>query len=93
MAGLAALASPGPFKASKNEPEKLLADFNMYVKAIKNLITLTDLGAATDAKKKALIGSVGGVDMIWLWDYVGKVLEADTFDQAITKIRAGIFRK
>ena len=37
MAELAVLGSPGPFKAKKKDPERMLADFELYVKAIKNL--------------------------------------------------------
>ena len=90
MAELAVLGSPGPFKAKKKDPEKMLADFELYVKAIKNLMVLTDNADATDAKKKALMQSVGGPDMIWLWDYMGKVLEGDTYQQAIDKVRVAI---
>ena len=36
------LGSPGQFKARKKDPERMLADFNLYVKAIKNLMILTD---------------------------------------------------
>ena len=35
MAGLAALVSPGNFKARKKEPERMLADFELYVKSMK----------------------------------------------------------
>ena len=65
MAELAVLGSPGPFKAKKKDPEKMLADFELYVKAIKNLMVLTDNADATDAKKKALMQSVGGPDMTY----------------------------
>ena len=84
------LGSPGVFKARKKDPEKMLADFDLYVKAVKNLMILTDNAEATDAKKKALMQSVGGADMIWLWDFMGKVEEQDTYLQAIEKIRAAI---
>ena len=57
----------------------MLADFNLYVKAIKNLMILTDNENATDAKKKALMQSVGGQDIVWLFDYVGKVADEDTY--------------
>jgi hypothetical protein len=90
MAELAVLGSPGQFKAKKKDPERMLADFNLYVKAIKNLMILTDNSNATDAKKKALMQSVGGQDIVWLFEYVGKVLDGDTYDAAITKIRAAI---
>lgn len=90
MAELAVLGSPGPFKARKKDPERMLADFNLYVKSIKNLLTLTDNTEATDAKKKALMQSVGGPDMIWLFDYVGKVADGDTYAAAIEKVKTAI---
>ena len=90
MAELAVLGSPGPFKARKKDPERMLADFNLYVKSIKNLLTLTDNTEATDAKKKALMQSVGGPDMIWLFDYVGKVAEGDTYAAAIENVKTAI---
>ena len=90
MAELAVLGSPGPFKARKKDPERMLADFNLYVKSIKNLLTLTDNTDATDAKKKALMQSVGGPDMIWLFDYVGKVEDGDTYTAAIAKVKTAI---
>ena len=90
MAELAVLGSPGTFKARKKDPERMLADFELYVKAVKNLMILTDNAEATDVKKKALIQSVGGADMIWLWDFIGKVEEQDTYLQAIQKIRTAI---
>ena len=84
------LGSPGQFKARKKDPERMLADFNLYVKAIKNLMILTDNENATDAKKKALMQSVGGQDIVWLFDYVGKVADGDTYEAAIAKIKAAI---
>ena len=90
MAELAVLGSPGQFKAKKKDPERMLADFNLYVKAIKNLMILTDNSDATDAKKKALMQSVWGQGIVWLFEYVVKVLDGDTYDAAITKIRAAM---
>ena len=49
MAGLATLGSPGPFKARKKDSEKLSTDFNLYIKAINHLMTLTDNANVTDA--------------------------------------------
>ena len=90
MAGLAALGNPGPFKARKKDPERLLGDFKLYVKAITNLLILTDNGAANNAKKKATMQGVGGIDMVWLFDHIGKVIATDTFAQACNKIEAAL---
>ena len=72
MAELAVLGSPGPFKARKKDPERMLADFNLYVKAIQNLLVLTDNNNAADAKKKALMQSVGGPDIFGSGSIWGK---------------------
>ena len=90
MAGLAMLASPGPFKARKKDSEKLLTDFNLYIKAINHLMTLTDNANATDAKKKAMLQAIGGVDMIWLFEHHGKVVDADTYARAVEKIKTAL---
>ena len=49
----------------------MLADFKLYETALKNLLVLTDNNGATEAKKKALMVTIGGVEMVWLWEYVG----------------------
>ena len=90
MAELAVLGSPGPFKAKKKDPEKMLTDFNLYVKAMKHLFVITDNNEATNAKKKSLMQSVGGPDMIWMFDYMGKVTDEDTYEAAIDKVRTSI---
>ena len=90
MAGLATLASPGPFKARKKDSEKLLTDFNLYIKAINHLMTLTDNANATDAKKKAMLQAIGGVDMIWLFEHHGKVVDTDTYAGAVAKIKTAL---
>ena len=89
MAGLATLASPVPFKARKKDSEKL-SDFNLYIKAINHLMTLADNANATDAKKKALLQAVGGVDMIWLFEHHGKVVDMDTYAGAVAKIKTAL---
>ena len=90
MAELAALVSPGPFKAKKKDPERMLGEFKDYIKAVKDMLVVTGKEGATAAVKKAMLRSVGGKDMVSLFDHVGKVEDADTFDQAVTKIEEGI---
>jgi hypothetical protein len=89
LAGMGAL-SPAPFKAKKKDPEKMLADFNIYVKLMKDYMMLTDNHQSADAKKKAMMRTVGGPDMIWLFEYIGKVLENDTYDGAVQKVEEAI---
>ena len=90
MAELAALVSPGQFKAKKKDPEKMLGDFRDYIKSVKDMLVVTGKEGATAAVKKAMLRSVGGKDMVSLFEHVGKVVDTDTFDEAITKIETAI---
>ena len=60
MAELAALVSPGPFKAKKKDPERMLGEFKDYIKAVKDMLVVTGKEGATAAVKKAMLRSVGG---------------------------------
>ena len=53
MAGLAMLGNPGVFKAKKEEPEKMLAEFKNYVKAMEKFMIITNTDEVSDKKKKA----------------------------------------
>ena len=44
-------------------------------------------------KTKEIIKLVGDVQMINLFKHVGNVLEGDSFDEALEKVRAGIKRQ
>ena len=37
MFSLAALVTPGQFKAKKKDPERMLGDFNDYIKSVKDM--------------------------------------------------------
>ena len=87
MADLAALVSSGQFKAKKKQPERMLANFTLYVRAIKNMIVVTGKSDAPDQVKKAMLMSVGRKDMVFLFDHVGMVEEGDTFEGAVKKIK------
>ena len=89
MSQLAALVTPGPFKARQKDPERMLGEFQDYIKAVKDMFVVTGKENATASVKKALLRAIGGKDMVSLFDRVGKVVDADTFDQAVTKIEAG----
>ena len=56
---MAALVNPGVFKAHKKDPERMLTDFNLYMKSFANFMVITDNVGASEAKKKALIQAVG----------------------------------
>ena len=105
MAGVEALIAPKPFKSKDKDPETLLIDFDLYIKAVKNFFVATEKENASNKQKIALLQAVGGVDMIDLVEETGRVVvnaieaneeqgiarvEADTFEQAIEKIRRGI---
>ena len=51
---------------------------------------LTDNANVTDAKKKALLQAVGGVDMIWLFEHHGKVVDTDMYVRAVEKIKTAL---
>ena len=44
----------------------------------------------TDADKKAMLLFKGGKDMKNLFQHVGKVLQTDSYSQAVTKIKEGL---
>ena len=90
MAEIAALVSPGPFKAKKKDPEKMLADFNLYVKAMSDFMVVTDNAEAPKAKKKSLLRVIGGPDMVFLFDHMGKVTKVMEYDAAVEAIMAAI---
>ena len=51
MAGVDALIAPKAFKAKDKELLKLLIDFDLYVKTIKNFFVATGKDTATDKQK------------------------------------------
>ena len=67
---MAAIANLGPFKTKKKDPMKMLEDFNMYVEAFTNFLTVTDNAGAGQEKKKALLKSAGGQDMVYLFKHI-----------------------
>ena len=48
---LATLVNPGPFKAKKKDPERMLADFELYMKSFTDFLIVTDNSDAADNKK------------------------------------------
>ena len=90
MAELAALVTPGQFKAKKKDPERMLGEFKDYIKSVKDMMVVTGKEGATAAVKKAILRAVGGKDMVSLFDHVGKVEDGDTFNQTVTKIEEEI---
>ena len=105
MAGVEALIAPKAFKVKEKVAETLLIDFDLYMKTVKNFFISIGRDTATNIQKVALLQAVGGSDMVDLVEEVGKVIlvaivangveavTADTFEQAIDKIRQGIVGK
>ena len=87
---LAALVNPGVFKARKKDPERMLTDFNLYMKAFSDFLVVTDNADAVCSKKKSLLRAVGGADMVFLFDHIGKVAHDASYDDAIEAIRTAI---
>ena len=88
------------FKSVRDgNPETLLQDFEDYVEVMQKFFTTT--GAAgvhtadhTDClaciKEKAMMTLIGGKEMDGLFKHTGIVVEADTYEASIIKVRTGI---
>ena len=87
---MVAIANPGPFKVNKKDLEGMLDDFNIYVEAFKNFLTVKDNARAGQEKKKALLKLAGGLYMVYLFKHIEKVADDAAFDAANMTIRAGI---
>ena len=86
MAGIAAIASPGEFRVKDTDPEAVAAAFDRYVRRLENFFIVTrsrnQAGVAVDFDsdtKKSLLLTIGGDEMIKLYDFVGKVVAADDY--------------
>ena len=83
---------PGNFKAIDANPGGTLELFNKYVERMRLIFDLAFRKAdgtpyePTDKEKKAMLLFRGGDDMRDLFHHVGKIVEADTFNEAIKKI-------
>ena len=80
-------------------PEQLLQDFTKYSSKFKEWIVATraveqhtDGHADCEGCKqaKAFLRMAGGDEMVTLFDHVGMVVEGDTMDESINKIKNGI---
>ena len=100
MAEMMLLLKPGPFAiTSAGDPEQLYQDFMKYISNFKEFLLATNIdgehseqhaNCGACKKAKATLPLVGGDDMKNLFDNVGLVEAADTFDKAIDKITNGI---
>ena len=71
----------------KRDPERMLSDFDKYIKTMKHYLVVTDNATASKAKKKALLHAIGGADMKYLYEHVGKVVDDDEYDEAMRRCR------
>ena len=93
--------SPGIFKSKDAEPEATLELFSDYCENMERVFRLRrrihpTTGARIDfddAEKKDLIMVEGGEDMQKLFKYTGKVLDTDTYQEAVDKIKAALKKR
>ena len=84
------------FQSVDANPGATLQKFDDYVEQIELLFQLTFRKSdgtsfdPTDADKKAMLLFKGGKDMKNLFQHVGKVLQTDSYSQAVTKIKEGL---
>ena len=87
------------FKTIEANPGATMKVFERYVERIKlmnQLVFRKADGTAyepSEAEKKAMLLFKGGDDMKNLFEYVGKVVDGDSFAQAIEKIRTGLQKR
>ena len=90
--------SPGVFTVKDADPEQTLERFELYVEAMQMAFSLNRrINPKTGAKeefddtdKKNIIKLEGGHDMMDLFKHVGKVMDEDTYEAAIGKIRKAL---
>ena len=101
MTALGFQFSPGAFRTKDADPEGTLEMFERYCESMTRAFRLnrrTDptTGARVefdDTDKKDIIQLEGGLDMQDLFKHVGKVLDEDTYQQAINKIIAALKKR
>ena len=90
--------NPGPFKAKDADPEGTLETFVKYCVKMERVFRLTrrinpTTGARVnydDEEKKDMLRIEGGQDMDDLFEHVGKVVNDDTYEEAVNKIKAAL---
>ena len=97
---LMTLLKPPPFKCKKvGDQEQLLQDFMLSRKTLLEFFQATDaagqheddhINCGACKKAKSIVKLVGGVEMVKLFEHVGKVVDADSYEVAMDKIESGI---
>ena len=97
MAGMAAIASPGEFRIKDTDPEAIAASFDRYIRRMEAFFVVSrsrgQNGALIDIDsdtKKGLLLTVGGDEIIKLYDHVGNVQAGDNYTTTIEKIKTGL---
>ena len=93
--------STGPFRARDADPEATLEQFDDYLETMVRVFRLSrrihpTTGAKIefeDVEKKDMLVVEGGQDMNDLFKYMGKVEAADTYKQAVTKIKDALKKR
>ena len=103
MDPLAMLLKPAPFRVGKKgDPEQTLQDFVDYIELFGQFLTATNANTghtdqhaqcSTCVKCKAMLVLIGGKEIDSLFKHVGKVLQGDSYDQAIHKVKDGISKQ
>ena len=94
MAGTNFQFSPGQFRGKEADPEQTLERFERYLENMDRVFRINRPRRPNgtriefdDGDKKDIIQIEGGSEMQDLFKHVGKVMESDTYDQAVEKIR------
>ena len=100
MAEMMLLIKPGPFHVRKfRDPEQLYQDFTKYAANFEEFLTVAGAKGNHKAthencdgckKAKATLRLVRGDEMKSLFDHVGGVTDANSFEVALTKVLDGI---
>ena len=95
------MPSPGPFKGADTDPEATLELFEDYLAKMDKVYRLSrnfnpvsglKVDWTSDEKKDLLIIE-GGDEVNDLFKYVGKVLQRDTYEQAVEKVKAALKKR
>ena len=87
------ITSIQPFQSIDADPGGTLKEFNDYIRQMKLLFSLVfrksdgTAYAPTDGEIKAMTLLKGGKHMHTMFEHVGDVREADTFQEAVEKIK------
>ena len=93
--------SPGPFKAKDADPEATLERLEKYLESMDSAFRLNRRVNPTDGTriefdnrdKLAILRLEGREDMIDLLKHTGKVVDTDTYDEAVAKVKAALKKR